>query len=169
MLSLCGVEPESIVDGPGFRYVLFAQGCPHLCPGCHNPESHPFSGGQPLDEAALLAELAANPMLAGVTFSGGEPFCQAQDFADLAKKVHALGKSVVSFTGYTYEALCALHDPAADALLAQTDLLVDGPYIEAERDLTLLFRGSRNQRLLRLEHGKIAAEGDAAAGMINGR
>lgn len=155
MITIHGIEPESIVDGPGFRYVIFTQGCPHGCPGCHNPETHPFTGGEPLSEETVIAAFSENPLLSGVTFSGGEPFCQAAALASLAKRIHALGKSVVAFTGYTYEALRQMHDPDVDALLHETDILVDGPYIEAERDLSLRFRGSRNQRVLTLKNGQI--------------
>ena len=155
MISIHGLEPESIVDGPGFRYVIFTQGCPHACPGCHNPETHPFEGGTPLSVEDVMRAFSENPLLSGVTLSGGEPFCQAEALLPVAKAVHAIGKNVVTFTGYTYEALRAKNDPATDALLAETDILIDGPFIEAERDLTLRFRGSRNQRILRLEKGEI--------------
>ena len=156
-LQICGIEPESIVDGPGFRYVIFTQGCPHHCVGCHNPESHPFTGGTPLALETVLAAFDENPLLSGVTFSGGEPFCQAAALLPIAKAMHARKKNVVTFTGYTYDALRAMHDPVVDALLSETDILVDGPYIEAERDLTLRFRGSRNQRVLTLRDGQIVS------------
>ena len=80
-LRLFGTIKESITDGPGIRYVIFAQGCPHLCPGCHNPDSHDFTGGFDVDASTILAEIVSNPLLDGVTFSGGEPFMQAQEFA----------------------------------------------------------------------------------------
>ena len=158
ILQICGIEPESIVDGPGFRYVLFTQGCPHACPGCHNPETHPFEGGYPLDEEEFLSAVKNDPLLSGVTFSGGEPFCQAEELAELGKKVHALGKNIVTFTGYTYEVLRAKNDAGINALLKETDILIDGPYIEAERDLAIRFRGSRNQRILRLKDGEMVEE-----------
>lgn len=158
ILQICGIEPESIVDGPGFRYVIFTQGCPHHCVGCHNPESHPFTGGRPLGLDEVLSAFDENPLLSGVTFSGGEPFCQAAALLPIAEAIHARKKTVVTFTGYTYDTLRAMRDPAVDALLKETDILVDGPYIEAERDLSLRFRGSRNQRVLRLEKGEIVGE-----------
>jgi len=154
-VQICGIEPESVVDGPGFRYVIFTQGCPHHCVGCHNPESHPFTGGRSLELSEVLRALDENPLLAGVTFSGGEPFCQASVLVPIARAVHARNKTVVTFTGYTHDQLCAMRDPAVDALLTETDLLIDGPYIEAERDLSLRFRGSRNQRVLHLKDGEI--------------
>jgi len=141
---------ESIVDGPGIRFVIFTQGCPHHCPGCHNPQTHDFAGGRIVDPQAIVTEILANPLLSGVTFSGGEPFCQPAPLADIARAVHAAGLDVVAYSGYTLEQLVAMsqEDPAISDLLDQVDLLIDGPFILAERDLTLQFRGSHNQRLL---------------------
>lgn len=155
MLRISGVEPESIVDGPGFRYAIFAQGCPHDCAGCHNQQTHPFDGGRELTDEEVLQAFSENPLLAGVTFSGGEPFCQAVEFAQLAEKIHALGKDVVTYTGYEYEQLCSMKADGVQELLIQTDILIDGPYLEEDRDLTLRFRGSRNQRVLNLVNGRI--------------
>ena len=75
-LRIAGTIGESIVDGPGIRYVIFTQGCPHHCPGCHNPDTHDFAGGQLIDSDKLVEDIEKNPLLSGVTFSGGEPFCQ---------------------------------------------------------------------------------------------
>ncbi|MCI1955843.1 MAG: anaerobic ribonucleoside-triphosphate reductase activating protein [Oscillospiraceae bacterium] len=147
-LRISGVEPESIVDGKGFRYVVFTQGCPHNCPGCHNPQTHPFEGGRMADVRGLFAQLCGNPLLKGVTFSGGEPFCQPGPLAELGRMAHGRGLDVTTFTGYRYEDLLEKHDPAVDALLAQTDILIDGPFILAQKDLSLRFRGSRNQRVI---------------------
>ena len=141
---------ESVVDGPGIRTVIFTQGCPHHCPGCHNPQTHDFSGGYLVDPEEIIQAILANPLLTGVTFSGGEPFCQPAPLADLARAVHAAGLDVVAYSGYTLEQLVAMarEDTAIADLLGQVDLLIDGPFILAERDLTLPFRGSRNQRVL---------------------
>ncbi len=154
-LRISGVVEESIVDGPGLRYVVFTQGCPHRCPGCHNPDTHDPRGGYDVSLGPLLQQVAENPLLAGVTLSGGEPFLQAGPLARLAREVRGLGKSVVVYTGYRYEQLRRMADEegAIRDLLEATDLLVDGPYIEALRDLDLLYRGSANQRLLRLRDG----------------
>lgn len=149
-LKVCGTEPESIVDGEGIRFVVFVQGCPHHCPGCHNPESHAFGGGEIRTVDALYSEVCENPLLKGVTFSGGEPFCQPGPLAELARLVHRRGLDVTTYTGYRYEDLLNMDDPDIDALLAETDVLIDGPFVLAERDLTLAFRGSRNQRMIRL-------------------
>lgn len=149
-LRLAGIVEDSIVDGPGLRLTIFTQGCPHDCPGCHNPETHPVNGGSfhSLDE--LVARYRENPLLSGVTFSGGEPFLQAAPLAELAARIHALGGTVITYTGYIFEELAvrARKDGAIAALLDATDLLIDGPFIEALRSLDIAWRGSSNQRLL---------------------
>lgn len=147
-VNVSGIVPESIVDGPGFRYAVFVQGCPHRCPGCHNPATHPFEGGTPMEVEELFRQFQRDPLLKGVTLSGGEPFCQAGPLAELARLVHGAGRDVVTYTGYTFEELAASQDPDIGALLRETDLLVDGPYLEDQRNLDLLFRGSENQRLV---------------------
>lgn len=150
-VRVCGIEPESIVDGEGIRYVVFVQGCPHHCPGCHNPESHPLDGGRVVDIEVLFKEICENPLLKGLTFSGGEPFCQPEPLAELARLVHNRGLDVTTYTGYRYEELLQMQDQGIAALLAQTDTLIDGPFILEEKDLTLAFRGSRNQRIIAMK------------------
>ena len=149
-LRLAGVIRESIVDGPGIRLVVFAQGCPHHCPGCHNPDTHDPQGGYDSDPDDLLKVVRQNPILQGVTFSGGEPFLQAEGFARLGREIHQLGLSVVTYTGYTMERLLdGLRDnPGWESLLRETDTLVDGPFLLTEKSMLLPFRGSRNQRVL---------------------
>ncbi len=151
-LRISGVEPESIVDGPGFRYVIFTQGCPHHCPGCHNPQTHDFAGGKVADIPAILAEIQSDPLLQGVTFSGGEPFCQPAPLCAIARAVKGMGKDLVVYSGYTLEQLLewGKEDPAVLELLRLCDTLIDGPYIQAQRDLTLRYRGSANQRVIDL-------------------
>lgn len=151
-LRISGVEPESIVDGPGFRYVIFTQGCPHHCPGCHNPQTHDFAGGKVADIPAILAEIQSDPLLQGVTFSGGEPFCQPAPLCAIARAVKGMGKDLVVYSGYTLEQLLerGKEDPAVLELLHLCDTLIDGPYIQAQRDLTLRYRGSANQRVIDL-------------------
>ena len=157
LLRLSGVISESIVDGPGFRYVVFTQGCPHGCPGCHNPQTHDFNGGTLIDPLTLLPEIDENPLLAGVTFSGGEPFVQPEALLPLAREIKARGLHLLIFSGYTYEQLQAMaaSSEATAQLLRLCDTLIDGPYIEEQRDLTLQFRGSANQRILQLNNGQI--------------
>ncbi len=146
MLRIAGTVGESIVDGPGLRYVLFLQGCPHRCPGCHNPETHDFSGGREVSLAWVLADVEKNPITRGVTFSGGEPFCQCAALAVLARELRKRGYNLTAFSGYTYEQILA--DAEKRALLQELDILVDGPFLAAERSLVLRFRGSRNQRII---------------------
>ncbi|MFQ9871611.1 MAG: anaerobic ribonucleoside-triphosphate reductase activating protein [Oscillospiraceae bacterium] len=149
-LRLAGVVRESIVDGPGIRFTIFVQGCPHHCPGCHNAQTHDFSGGYDSDTDRLLAAIAKDPLLQGVTFSGGEPFEQAEALAFLGREIKARGLNLISYSGYTFEQLLAGASQRPDwlELLKQCDYLIDGRYEQEKRDLTLHFRGSSNQRIL---------------------
>ena len=157
-MRVSGIVDESIVDGPGLRYVVFTQGCPHHCKGCHNPQTHSFEGGFLLSTEAALGQMQENPLLSGITLSGGEPFEQAEALCALAEGAKALGKNVMTYTGYVFEDLLARNDLWTDRLLDLTDTLVDGPYKEELRDLELQFRGSANQRLLdRATREKLAA------------
>ena len=159
-LRVSGIVEESIVDGPGLRYVVFTQGCTRACPGCQNPQTHPLDGGTLMDTSSILRQFLENPLLAGITFSGGEPFLQAGPLCGLAEAVHAAGKNVMAYTGFTFEELLdkAQTEPDVARLLDLVDTLVDGPYIEALRDLELKFRGSSNQRLLdREQRAQLAA------------
>lgn len=149
-MRICGLIQDSIVDGPGLRFVCFVQGCPHRCPGCHNPGTHDPSGGEEATVEALAAQFQANPLLDGVTLSGGEPFAQAADCAQVARQAHQAGLNVWTYTGYLFEAIQAKGDPAWEALLRETDVLVDGPFLLGEKTYGLPFRGSRNQRLIRV-------------------
>ena len=165
-LRIAGIVRESIVDGNGIRFTVFCQGCPHHCPGCHNPQTHPFDGGSLVTIDRIAQEIGKNPLLQGVTFSGGEPFCQAGAFAGLAKMVHDMpgNLDVTCYSGWTYEQLLekAEKEPDVAALLQECDYLVDGPFILAERDLTLRFRGSKNQRFLDLKKSRLAGIAVAA-------
>lgn len=150
------LQSDSIVDGEGLRTVLWTQGCPHHCPGCHNPHTWAETGaGQLTTVVAIQEQLSLIPMQAGITFSGGEPFAQAAAAREIALFAREkLGWNIWSFSGYTYEQLLEA-DEEKQAFLRTLDVLIDGPFILAERDLSLRFRGSRNQRLLRLKEGKI--------------
>ena len=147
-IRLAGLVPESIVDGPGYRFTVFVQGCPHACPGCHNPQSHDFQGGYLADTAEIIGRMGANPLVRGVTLSGGEPMMQAAALCEIAQAAKEKGLSVWCYTGYTYEQLMEMNDADQMALLGLIDVLVDGPYIAAQRSLNLAFRGSGNQRLI---------------------
>ncbi len=149
-IRLAGIVRESIVDGPGLRFTVFCQGCPHGCQGCHNPATHDFDGGYDCEIAKIIAAVDENPLLDGVTFSGGEPMCQPAAFAKLAGEIKKRRLNIVTYTGFTYEKLTEMaeSDEAVRELLELTDLLVDGPFVLKQRDLTLPFRGSANQRII---------------------
>ena len=147
-ISLSGVTGDSIVDGPGLRLTIFTQGCLHHCPGCHNPQTHDPEGGPWADTEDILAAAAENPLLDGITLSGGDPFLQPVPCLALAEGAHKIGLNVWTYTGYTWEALLEENDAEKLALLKETDVLVDGPFLLAERSLELRFCGSRNQRLI---------------------
>ncbi|MDR0583164.1 MAG: anaerobic ribonucleoside-triphosphate reductase activating protein [Treponema sp.] len=148
VLNIGGIESESIVDGPGFRYTVFVQGCHFRCPGCHNPQLQDFSGGRKMTVNELLRDIKANPLLDGLTLSGGDPFTQAASCAVLAENVRALGLSVITFTGFLWEELLDSGRQDWLRLIEASDIIVDGPFIMALRDIDLHFRGSANQRLI---------------------
>lgn len=148
-LRIAGTVNDSIVDGPGLRFTIFTQGCPHNCKGCHNPQTHDFDGGEIVDTESLLEKVKSNPLLDGVTFSGGEPFCQAEALADLGRKLRAEGLDIVTYTGYDFEELYEKRDKNGwGELLEVTDILVDGKFILEQKSYETKFRGSRNQRYL---------------------
>lgn len=156
-LKIAGIVDDSIVDGEGVRLTVFTQGCPHHCHGCHNPQTWSLDGGHEIDTEEIVQKLKANPLLSGITFSGGEPFLQPAPLTELARAAHKLGLDVWSYTGFTLEELEKRTD--VQQLLNEVDVLVDGPYVEALRDLTLRFRGSSNQRIINLNELR---KGDAA-------
>ena len=157
MLNLSGLISDSIVDGPGIRTTIFSQGCPHHCPGCHNPETWDFGCGTDVEEERLVEIVRSNPLCRGVTFSGGEPFAQAAGFAKLAKLLKAKGYEVASYTGYTFEALLA-GSAEQRQLLETIDVLIDGPFLQAQKSLEIAFRGSKNQRILDVPKSLAAGE-----------
>lgn len=166
LLRISGLIDDSIVDGPGLRLAVFVQGCPHACPGCHNPETHALEAGRMIGIEEILDKYKDNPLLDGVTFSGGEPFLQALPLARLAKMIHGFGGTIITYTGYVFEDLArGINIPSfAALLLEETDLLVDGPYIESLRSLDLEYRGSANQRLLDQEaRSRLLRKLDSAA------
>ena len=148
-IRLYGIVRESIVDGPGLRFVVFVQGCPHHCPGCHNPESHDPNGGFATTTTRIWENLIKNPSIRGVTFSGGEPFLYARELAEIGRCAREQGMDVMTYSGYTLEKLLdmAEKDEGVHALLSATQYLVDGRYEEDKRDLLLRFRGSQNQHI----------------------
>ena len=161
MIRAADVIDESIVDGDGLRLVVFAQGCAHHCPGCHNPSALPFEGGYLTDNETILEKIRKNPLLDGITFSGGDPFFQIGSFASLAKAVNEYivpsnpDFTIMAYTGYTLEELfqdIKRYLP----LLEQIDILVDGPYMASRKSLDLSFMGSSNQRILDVKKSLLA-------------
>lgn len=146
LIRIAGFVQESIVDGVGYRLAVFTQGCPHGCKGCHNPQTHDFSGGWMVDTADIISMMTSNPLLDGITLTGGEPFCQAEACRELADAAHRRGLNVWCYTGYTWRQLT--EDSGFTDLLESIDVLVDGPYIESLRTLDLPWRGSKNQKLI---------------------
>lgn len=155
-IRIFGIANDSIVDGPGLRLTVFTQGCPHGCPGCHNPQSHDFAGGREMDTGEILKMMRENPLLDGVTLSGGEPFCQVEACLEIAKAAHAAGLNVWGYSGYTFEQL--RQKPECASLLTELDVLVDGPFVLAKRSLECPWRGSTNQRLIDVRKSLNAGE-----------
>lgn len=149
-VNVAGIVRESIVDGPGFRFVIFCQGCPHGCKACHNPDTHAFKENKLIGVDELFESIMKPRLGKGVTFSGGEPFCQAAPFAKLGEKLKAEGIDILIFTGYEYEELIkmAKYNESIMRLIKTADYIVDGRYKEELRDLSLKFRGSSNQRII---------------------
>lgn len=143
-LNIHGVCPISQVNGPGKRLVVFFQGCRRLCPGCFNPDTHPFETRELYTPEGLL-ERYASGVLDGITISGGEPFMQPGGLASLVKGARfGKGLSVVVYTGFTYEEICAEKDMSE--ALEHIDVLVDGGFDSSRKERSLLARGSTNQR-----------------------
>lgn len=154
-LRIAGIANDSIVDGPGIRFTIFVQGCPHRCKGCHNPQTHDFNGGEVVTLESLLEKIKSNPLLDGVTFSGGEPFYQAKPLYELALEVKKLGMSIVVYSGYTIEDLFKMSEEEPNNfyidLLSTVDYLIDGPFKLDKRNILLKFRGSSNQRIINVQ------------------
>lgn len=150
LIRLAGLVPESFVDGPGIRFTVFVQGCPHHCKGCQNPETHNFEGGRLADVDKLFNKIISYPLISGVTFSGGEPFCQPEPLDYLAGLLKEKDYHLMSYSGYTFEELLEMSEknPSVKGLLGKLDLLVDGRFELSQRSLELKFKGSRNQRII---------------------
>ena len=155
-IRIADIIEESFVDGEVIRFTIFVQGCHHHCKGCHNPTTHDFNSGKLIDTADIAAMLKKPSLINGITFSGGEPLCQINAITELAKIAKSLHLNVWCYTGYTYEVL--FNESACKTkyfdfnlmnnFLQYVDVLVDGLFIESQRDLTMSFCGSRNQRLI---------------------
>lgn len=163
-LRIHGFVEKSNVNGPGVRFVVWAQGCPHKCPGCCNPGTWDFNGGTEYTVDQILAMIPFD-MIDGITFSGGEPFSQAAGFSKLAEMVRFSGKNVLVYTGYLLEQLQSNIVSDALRLLEFTDILIDGPY---RREIPPVhpWAGSGNQRIFKMKHGSAAEEIFASSGPL---
>ena len=151
------IRPIDVANGPGIRVSVFVSGCTHGCPECFNPEAWDFSYGTPFTEQAIEAVLKAleKPYIKGLSLLGGEPFHPNNQAAvlELVQRVRARfpQKDIWCYTGYLFEDLVALRVGAYSlALLEQLDVLVDGPFVADQKNLSLRFRGSENQRILEI-------------------
>jgi anaerobic ribonucleoside-triphosphate reductase activating protein len=140
--------PETAVEGPGLRAALWVQGCPIQCPGCANGATWSFAGGHEKTVEELFEQIRGQKNIEGITFIGGEPFSQARSLASLGRLCQGQGYSVVTFTGYEYARLLAADRADWNALLAVTDLLLAGPFLENQRDFSRPWVGSRNQEFI---------------------
>lgn len=150
-LRISNVVTESIVDGEGLRYVVFTQGCFHGCVGCHNKHTQKIAGGYSIDLDELFDDIMKHDYIDGITISGGEPFLHADKLLILVKRLKEANKNIWIYSGHTFEELLDWGDTYCHrSLMELCDVLVDGEYVEAERDLALQFMGSRNQRIIDL-------------------
>ena len=148
-IRVAGLEKNSVVDGEGLRYAIFCQGCSRHCAGCHNPQTWDFSGGTEFETDEIIRDILNDPLLDGITFSGGEPFEQARACFEIASAVKKNSElDVWTYTGNRIEELLKIRNEDHLKLLSVTDFLVDGEFVESEKDSTLNFRGSRNQRII---------------------
>ena len=149
-IRLAGIIEDSIVDGPGMRFAVFVQGCPHNCEGCHNAESHDFNGGFDAD-IYKIADKIINARVKRLTFSGGEPFCSARPLVKIARlaETEMRGVEIITYTGYLYEELleAAKTDIDVKDLLTVTNYLVDGKFEKSKKTQDWFYRGSSNQRI----------------------
>ena len=152
-MNICGYYPESINEGEGMRAVIFLSGCRHRCLGCFNPETWNFNYGDvftPECQQEIIQEIAANPLLDGLTLAGGDPFFSASEAAEFIHELRTTlpGFPVWIYSGYTYEEITAVPGSPEYQLLQACQVLIDGRFIEELKDTTLPYRGSTNQRII---------------------
>lgn len=156
MLRYAGIIPDSTVDGPGIRTVVFMQGCIHNCPGCHNPQTHDLNGGEEITPRELakkvMKDISSNH--AGLTLSGGDPFLQDKELCEMLEfiKKRMPDLNIWAYTGFLFEQI------KDSPMLQYLDVVVDGPFIMAKKSLKLIYCGSGNQRLIDVK--KTLAEGE---------
>ena len=154
-----GITLESIEDGPGYRLVLYTQGCPHGCTGCHNPDTHNNDGGYEEDTGNIIQKVLDNSLLDGIAISGGEPLIQPGAMCEIAKELRKKNRSVLVYSGYTYEQILDMGAKEKE-LLKNVDILIDGKYEKTKATMDLPFRGSANQRIIDVQ--KSLKEGTVA-------
>jgi len=150
-IRLSGVIAGSVVDGPGYRFVIFVQGCPHHCKGCHNPTTWDYDKGIIVSIDKLIDLILQNAWCDAITLSGGEPLEQAEELCcllDLLKKRSNKTYNILTYTGYVFENIYDYGSEFQKKLILNSDYVIDGPFIESEKSLDLKFRGSNNQRIL---------------------
>ncbi|MFE6798648.1 anaerobic ribonucleoside-triphosphate reductase activating protein [Paenibacillus chitinolyticus] len=155
-MNICGYAPETIDEGEGLRTALYISGCRHYCRGCFSPRTWDFDYGTPMGtdwEERIIAEIQSNPLLDGLSILGGDPFFSAGQVSSFLDRLRqrAGTVNVWIYSGYTYEELAANPESGKFGLLSRCQVLVDGRYVEELRDPALLYRGSRNQRLIDIE------------------
>ena len=148
-ISVLDILEETMADGPGLRTSIYCSGCGHHCPGCHNPQSWDIGNGRPMEVDDIL-KVILDDEFSNVTFTGGDPLYQVEAFTELARKIKENSdKTIWCYTGYTIEQIRA--DKRLSMILPYLDVIVDGPFILAQRDTELLLRGSANQRIIYLQ------------------
>ena len=147
------LEKESLINGPGIRMIIWNQGCKIRCPHCHNKETWDLEKGKSYSIEDIKKEIEKNKIYHdGITLSGGDPFLQPLENKEIADYAHSLNLNVWAYCGLTYEEI--IKDDKRLSLLRSCDVLVDGPFILSERDITLKWRGSRNQRIIDIKKTK---------------
>lgn len=152
-MRVLDIVPGTSVDGPGLRTAIYFAGCFHHCQGCHNPQSWDFCGGHEMTVGDVMKEIVDNDF--DVTLTGGDPMYRVEEILPLLIAIKDAGKNIWLYTGFLYEEIVA--DRRMSLVLPYVDVIVDGPYIEAERDIHILFRGSRNQRLIDVKKSTAAS------------
>lgn len=150
-MNVAGINFESVVDGDGVRVVVFVSGCLHNCKGCHNPASHSFTAGQPFTQELqdeIIAYIQKTPFISGLTLSGGDPMYSAKEITPFIERLRKDVKdiSVWIYSGFRFEEI--LENSEMFDLLKLCDVLVDGEFVLEQRDITLSYKGSRNQRII---------------------
>ena len=153
-MNISGINFESVTDGEGVRIVVFVSGCLHNCKGCHNPTSHSFEAGRPFTEELqdeIIDYINKTPFISGATISGGDPMYSAAAVAAFVRRLKLKVKdiSLWIYSGFRYENI--LQNSEMLELLKLCDVLVDGEFILEQRDMTLSYKGSRNQRIIDIQ------------------